>query len=157
MDRINKILNDEEYKSIINNIEYKEKDRVFCLHGLDHALDVARIGYIIILEENLLYERDVFYAAALLHDIGRYSENEEKYGHHFSGAELAEKILVRAEYTEDEIKEICEAISLHKNRTDGGLSEVLFRADKLSRNCFKCASRELCYWNENVKNKELYR
>ena len=54
-------------------ITKKELNRKFCCHNIEHSLDVARIGYIMILEQNLNIDKELFYAAALLHDAGRYS------------------------------------------------------------------------------------
>ena len=60
--------------------------------------------------------------------------------------------------TPEEVSEVCEAIKKHKKRskTGGGLTDVLYRADKLSRNCFMCDAREECYWSEDKKNKSIY-
>ena len=57
----------------MERINAKERDRKFCLHGIEHSLDTARIGYISILENGLPIDKELFYAAALLHDTGRYS------------------------------------------------------------------------------------
>ena len=49
-----------------------EKDRIFCKHGIEHLLDVARIAYIENLEQNCGVSKEWIYTAALLHDIGRF-------------------------------------------------------------------------------------
>ena len=85
MERCNKIYNHPLYQERIKIIEERETDRIFCLHNLAHSLDVARIGYIMILEQNLNIDKELFYAASLLHDAGRYSDKP----HNLSGAELA--------------------------------------------------------------------
>ena len=71
MDRVNAILNHKTYRKYYDQIEKIEKDRIFCRHQMPHLLDVARIAYITNLERNLGYDREVIYAAAILHDIGK--------------------------------------------------------------------------------------
>ena len=71
MDNINKILHHPKYKSLLEELNELEKDREFCNHTLEHFLDVARIAYITVLEEELNYSKDVIYSIALLNDIGR--------------------------------------------------------------------------------------
>ena len=50
---------------------------------------------------------------------------------------------------------------LPNSRTESFLAEtqdidiVLYRADKLSRNCFLCDAREDCYWPEERKNRTI--
>ncbi len=159
MDRIDKILNDNEFKLRMKTIITSEYKRKFCRHGLGHALSVARIAYIISLEEKLGLEKEMIYAAALLHDIGRYTELEKEMSHHMAGAITAEPILKRAYFSDQEIEIITGAISKHKQETmeTDALSRILFRADKLSRNCFLCDAKDECYWDEDLKNKTIYR
>ena len=62
-----------------------EKERIFCRHGMEHLLDVARIAYITNLEEGLGIEKDVIYAAGLLHDVIEdtdytYEQMKEEFG-----------------------------------------------------------------------------
>lgn len=158
MDRVDKILDQKFFWDCMDNIEKAEKDRRFCLHGIDHGLAVARICYIISLEEGLGFEKDVIYAMALLHDIGRACEYRDGVNHHKAGAELAESILKDADYNAEEIKLICEAIGVHKCAQEGNtkaLSYLLFKADKLSRNCFACKAYDECYWQDELKNKHI--
>ncbi len=74
MERIDKILAHPEFQVYMRRIREQERTRVFCLHGIEHSLDVARIGYIKNLEQGLSFRQDVIYAMALLHDIGRCEE-----------------------------------------------------------------------------------
>ena len=69
MDRVNAILKHKTYRKYYDQIEKIEKDRIFCRHQMPHLLVVARIAYITNLERNLGYDREVIYAAAILHDI----------------------------------------------------------------------------------------
>ena len=81
MERVNKILYNEKYKELLNKLNKLEKERVFCKHNMEHFLDLARIAYIKVLEEGLNYNKEVIYAIALLHDIGRVFEYENGIPH----------------------------------------------------------------------------
>lgn len=154
MERCHKIYNHPLYCSSKKHIAEMEKDRIFCLHDLQHSLDVARIAYILSLEKGLRLEKDIIYAAALLHDIGRYTDKS----HNEASAELAKKILPDCDFTGFEIKAIVDAINNH--RTDFGasdLSKVIHKADNLSRSCYDCKAAKECYWtNERRIHKVKY-
>ena len=72
MVRIDRILNHLEFKTSMEAIRTLEKERIFCRHGMEHLLDVARIAYIANLEEGLGIKKDVVYASGLLQDVGKY-------------------------------------------------------------------------------------
>ena len=93
MDRVNAILNHKTYRKYYDQIEKIEKDRIFCRHQMPHLLDVARIAYITNLERNLGYDREVIYAAAILHDIGKSFQYEERIPHEIAGEKVASEIL----------------------------------------------------------------
>lgn len=145
MERVNRILQDEDFNRYLSlNIE-SEKDRIFCGHNLQHFLDVARVAYIINLEENLAIEKDIIYGAALLHDIGRWKQYEDKTDHSIVGAELAPSILLRAGYKEEEIDMIISAIRHHRRGTGvEDLDRIIYEADKKSRPCTHCPARKIC-------------
>lgn len=159
MDRINNILQNNRYRLLINKITEQEKNRIYCRHGLDHCLDVARIGWIIAFEEGLEVDKELIYAAALLHDAGRAvteSEDENiKVPHQKQSIIYAEYILKECGFDKSEICIISDAIISHNSngKDKGGLSYILYKADKLSRNCFDCHARSSCYWPEEEKNK----
>ena len=44
MQRIDNILKNETYRFLMGMIRERELARIFCCHGLDHCLDVARIA-----------------------------------------------------------------------------------------------------------------
>ena len=150
-----RILKNRSYISLINNIESKERNRFFCRHGMEHLIAVARIAYIISLEEQSGISKDIIYAASLLHDIGRAEEYDTGRSHNEAGAEKAEAILRECDYSDDEIKEITEAIRTHGH--DGypekaaPLERLLCMADKLSRTCFNCPAHEECNWADDKK------
>lgn len=159
MNKIDLILSNSTFKENLVRIKETEKDRVYCLHGLEHLLDVARIGYIINLEEDLGYEKEIIYAMALLHDIGRNLEYQNGASHHEVGGEIALGILREAGFKASECELICDAIKSHKeleNKEDNrSLNYLLYKADKLSRNCFACKAIDSCYWAEEKKNKNI--
>lgn len=136
----------------MNIITEKEINRIFCPHNLEHALDVARIGYIMILEGGYDIEKELFYSASLLHDAGRYGNKP----HNESGAELAEKILPECGFTPDETKLIANAILGHRTDTQSDVfSKILYDADKRSRICFECKAQKECYWETEKRNHDI--
>ena len=153
----NKILNNRTYKELMQRMSVMEKDRIFCLHGIEHSLDVARIGYILILENGLDISKELIYAAALLHDIGRVYEYEGESSHHIKGAVVAEQILSDCDCDKQDIALICDAIRCHKlvEKEETDLRYILYRADKLSRNCYACAAYDECYWDADMKNNSI--
>ena len=69
MDRVDRIIYNDEYRRLMETVRNKETDRIFCRHGLEHCLDVARIAYIMNIEQGYAIDREIIYAAALLHDV----------------------------------------------------------------------------------------
>ena len=157
MERVNKILNNPKYKEYLKlNGEY-EKDRKFCRHDLGHFLDVARIAYIIVLEEKLDINKEIVYAAALLHDIGRWMQYSGNKSHEEGSADLAEDILAEAGFDGSEKDLILDAVRNHRNENTGtvNFSSIFYRSDKLSRICFDCAASADCNWKDEKKNLTL--
>ena len=160
MERVNRIYRHAAYQNELACIAEAEKDRVYCGHDMQHFLDVARISMIINAEQGYGFEKEVIYATALLHDIGRGREYGEGISHDEASAELAKKILPECGYTEEETTYICESIVGHRLSTDGTkvrtlLGEILHRADHLSRNCYSCPAENTCYWPVDKKNMEI--
>ena len=158
MKRVDANLHDVRFHRGVQRINELEQQRIFCRHGLDHLLDVARIAWIMTLEQQLPLPKDMIYGAALLHDLGRYRQYEAQIPHHQASAELAVEILPAAGYTAEEVAIIIAAIQQHS--TDGQaqeqqLAQVLYQADKLSRNCFQCAAQQECKWAEEKRNKTV--
>ena len=151
--RISLIWRNPLYQKHCEKIQELEKDRIFCRHTPEHFLDVARLMYIYSLENKLNLSREIIYATALLHDIGRAQQYLSGISHDIAGAEIAGKILADLHFTEQEKEEILSAISQH--RTDGSdnvLAMLLYKADKKSRNCFSCSAASECYWPSEKKN-----
>lgn len=157
MERIDAILQDSRFQYGLQRIVELEKERIFCCHRLDHLLDVARIAWIMVLEQNLPLKKEIVYGAALLHDLGRYRQYEEQIPHHQASAELAKEILPDAGYTVEEVDAIADAIGQHGDQTvsQSILAQVLYRADKLSRSCFQCAAQAECKWSEEKRNQTI--
>ncbi|MGN0465225.1 MAG: HD domain-containing protein [Lachnospiraceae bacterium] len=158
MERVQKIMEHKDFLNYLKEIEREEENRIFCCHGIQHLLDVARISYIFLLESNVDIKKDIVYATALLHDIGKIEQYRKKIPHEKAGVKLAYPILKSCEYEKDEISLILGAIENHRyGREDEvhKLYESIHRADKWSRNCMYCKVREECNWTENEKNKKL--
>lgn len=155
MDNIDKILNNKKYKELLRKLEKLEEERVFCRHNLEHFLDVARISYIYILENSLPYSKEIIYAIALLHDIGRVLEYEENIDHHKGSVIIANELLKETYFNDEEKELIIKAIENHRKESIDELSKIIYKADKLSRNCFNCKAVRECYWNEDKKNKTI--
>lgn len=148
MDRIDKIINNDIYKEHLKKIEKLEIDRIYCHHDIVHFLDVARIGTILANDENIFILRDVIYAAALLHDIGRDIQYLEGTEHEKASGLIAPEILENAGYSSDEIDTIVDAIIEHGNESvkdEKNLRGILYRADKLSRKCYCCNASDSCH------------
>lgn len=153
MRRVNKILNHHFYIDNLKKNSEAEKNREFCMHNLQHFLDVARIGYIIALERNISVEKEVIYVAALLHDIGRWKQYLDGTDHAAASAELAKDILRDCEFEENEMVLILEAIRKHRNGENltTELDYILYESDKICRLCIQCESINEC---KRFTNKE---
>lgn len=156
MHRCNKIINHPLYKEYLRLNIQQEKDRRFCNHDMNHFLDTARIGYILILEQKLNIEKYIIYAAALVHDIARCKENGDRL-HDEASAQFAERILPECGFTEDETELIADAVRAHRLAPDdrSTLGGVLYTADKLSRRCFECAAYDECNWSAEKRNNDI--
>ena len=134
MKRANLIYHHPVFQEKFRALQEAEKDRMFCRHTLEHFIDVARLMYIYSLEHHLSASKELIYATALMHDIGRIDQIEAGIPHEQAGAVLCDVIL-----------------------PDVGnpLYEMLYWADKKSRNCFACSMREVCNWNEGKMNLKI--
>lgn len=158
MDRVQAILKHPDFEAYMLLNEKQEINREFCCHQFQHAADVARICYILYLEQgknidieelknkDLTRVKELIYAMGFLHDIGRWREYQDNaLDHAIEGAKLAPPILEDAGFAPEEIETAVKAIGEHRNSQATGLGGVLYRADKLSRNCSKCRARDKCY------------
>lgn len=159
MDRINQILRHPLFIQYMEANAAKETDRIFCRHNMSHVMDVARIAYILNMEENYDLHKDMIYGAALLHDIGRHVQYETGEKHGFVSARLAPQILRECGYSEAEGAAIVSAIYTHSDKSiigDRTLNGLIARADQLSRACYTCPVEKMCNWGDKRKNKEMH-
>lgn len=160
MDRVNAILKHKTYRKYYDQIEKIEKDRIFCRHQMPHLLDVARIAYITNLERNLGYDREVIYAAAILHDIGKSFQYEERIPHEIAGEKVASEILDTlpeglAFSAEERRDPGCSPGTPEKKRRAEPIAALFYDSDKRSRTCFSCPAEKECNWKDEEKNKEI--
>ena len=155
MENTNRIYQDPYYAKLLSRLEELEKERVFCKHDLNHFLSVGRIAYILALEEELSVSKDVLYTAALLHDIGRVEEMTSGIAHDEASANIAEEFLAHSTFTEEEKETVLSLIRGHRNPGENPLTDLFYRADKLSRPCAYCPAIDLCHWPEERKNRTL--
>lgn len=157
-DRIDKIY---KHKLFIENLRENraaEADRRFCRHDMSHFLDVARIGRIINLEENMGIPEEFIYAAALLHDIGKHRQYREGVPHERASAGIAPKILEECGFDKNETGVIVDAILSHRDSSvssERNLRGVLYRADKASRPCYACEAEKSCDWQKDKKIRSI--
>ncbi len=152
MNNIDAIMNNKLYREALEKLSEYERDREFCNHTIEHFIDVSRIAYIMALEENLSVSKEVIYAIGLLHDIGRVRQYEEGIHHDIASVEMSREILKETNFTEDEVNIILNGIANHRKESDNKLEEIIYKADKLSRQCFNCKAEKECYWSSEKKN-----
>ena len=139
MTRVQAIWQHPLYQEHLTALTRLESDRIFCRHTPEHFLDVARLAYIF---------------AALLHDIGRAEQYTNGTPHDEAGVTIAGQILADLNFSESEKAQILTAIGEHRSSTGNLpiLSQIIYEADKKSRNCFLCSAEKECYWAPEKKN-----
>ena len=161
MKRVDAILRHPLFAEKLRLLDELEAERAFCRHDLTHLLDVARLMWIDVLEKGLAIDRDVVYAAALLHDLGRAEQIRQGIPHEQASAALAERILPDAGFAADEVETVIAAIRCHRGSAPAdarnALGEILYRADKACRLCWRCDARAACNWPEERKNAGIAR
>jgi len=166
MERIQLILKHEQYLNYLTKIKTLEQGRPFCLHPIEHSIDVARIAYILWLEQKSLEDdfamdyniqqqaKLYLYTASLLHDIGRFRQYLYGENHAEASAELAVEILNDVGFSQQEQVEILDAIRYHNLYESTHLyTQLLQKADRLSRKCFQCAEQARCYKIDHMETK----
>lgn len=159
--RISYICKHPLYLSFYQRLQELERERIFCCHQMNHLLDVARIAYILNLERGLGISKEVIYAAAILHDIGKGRQYESGIPHELASADIAEQILAdlpkELMFTSDENEQILTAIRGHRRlrKSAQPLEALLYESDKASRSCFACPAETDCNWSTEKKNMEI--
>ena len=158
MQRVNSICSHPLWKSCVSKILDLERERIFCCHDTSHFLDVARIAWIENLEKRLAISREMIYAAAMLHDIGRHLQYMQGVPHDEGSVSIASDILKDSGFDEKEQTEILSAIRMHRNpdaASRNDLAGIIYRADKKSRICAFCSASDKCNWPESKKNMKI--
>lgn len=158
MQRVNSICSHPLWKSCVSKIRDLERERIFCCHDTSHFLDVARIAWIENLEKRLAISREMIYAAAMLHDIGRHLQYMQGVPHDEGSVSIASDILKDSGFDEKEQAEILSAIRMHRNpdaASRDDLTGIIYRADKKSRICAFCSASDKCNWPESKKNMKI--
>ena len=141
---------------IFDDIHY---NKPYMEHGicfLTSAFSVrSLLMYIRNLEEGAELPKHLIYGAALIHDIGRFIQNDKGIPHNEAGADIAEVILPECGYSEAESVLIAEAVREHRRGSDSTLGKYLYDADKQSRCCFSCDARKECNWPDEKKNLKI--
>lgn len=159
MEKVQKLYRHPLYQECLEKNKKAEETRIFCKHGMEHLMDVARIAYILSVDGAYAISKEIIYAAALLHDIGKWKQYEDGTPHEKASADLAEQILEASGFSEEDQAQVLDAILKHrkkgKQKEENPLAELLYDADKLSRVCYACEVRELCDWSEEKKNHNI--
>ena len=163
MKRFMDVFSDPDLRSCLNETAELEKNREFCRHDLAHLKDTARLAYIFSLERDYGLDKSLVYTAALLHDCGRAEQYKTGEPHDIAGGRIARCILEKYDFSAAEAEMVAAAIERHRGnlKTECGetaarLAEVLYDADKLSRECFSCEASKDCSWSGEKKNMTLF-
>ncbi|MCD8156081.1 MAG: HD domain-containing protein [Clostridiales bacterium] len=170
-----RLLHNERFLQIMREVQEDERERIYCHHELEHGLDVARIAWILCIENSVTNAQDMdadrtereerkdrIYVAGLIHDIGRSAQCRTGEHHAIAGVRLARQILTEVGYPREWIDEVCCFIREHHGRQyryedKSAISYYIERADQLSRNCFCCPAADTCKWEESEKNRSICR
>lgn len=167
MPRVRAIWESPAFRDALASIDGAERDREFCGHGVAHLVDVARVAWILNLERDLGLDREVVYAAALLHDVGRAAQYATGEPHDAAGERMAAEMLDalpgELAFPASDREAILAAVRGHRGdarRVFGGagepapasLASIIREADGRSRPCYACPAREACYWPDERKN-----
>lgn len=156
MKNANIILEHPLTRKLYKKLDEFEQKRIYCIHNLSHSLAVARICYILSLENDLDIDKDLIYSTAILHDLGRVYEYENIKDHHIASVNIAKEILEATDFSQTQKEKIINAIKNHRNKDqDNSFNDIFYKADKLSRDCFNCNSQNSCKWDKEKMNLEL--
>lgn len=155
MKRVNLVYKHPVFQQKFQALQEAERERLFCRHTMEHLIDVARLMYIYALEHELSISKEMIYATALMHDIGRIDQIEKGVPHEQAGVLLCDTILPECGFSKEEIETIKTAVLHHRTASKdekNTFSDMLYWADKKSRNCFACSAQKECNWAEEKMN-----
>lgn len=161
MKRVQAIYRHPVFQECLKKNSEAEETRIFCRHDMVHFMDVARLSYIFSMERGYKVAKEEIYAAALLHDIGKWQQHADGTPHEQASARIAEEILAETGYTKEETERILAAILKHRGNREGEaskdmmLAELLYDADKTSRACYACPAEKECNWSMEKKNMDI--
>jgi len=155
MDRLKALLEHPDFQSNLALTAQEEEGREYCRHDLNHLFDVARIAYILYLQGRVALPpgtdpggegaREMIYAAALVHDIGRWCQYRDKTKDHAKESVLlAGPLLASAGFDQRETALILAAVAGHRDPQATGWDGMLYTADKVSRRCRDCLMQDRC-------------
>lgn len=146
MKLVEKVLYHPKFIEYMSLNRSEEVDRSLCRHDLQHALDVARVAYIMSMERGFNLDKEIIYVTALLHDIAKWKQYRTKADHAPEGAVLAAEILKDIGITGSLAETVLDAIRSHriKGPKESNLSEVLYDSDKACRICIDCQELAGC-------------
>ncbi|MCW2277068.1 HD domain-containing protein [Heliophilum fasciatum] len=108
----------------------------------------------------LKYVKEIVYAAALLHDMGKWRQYATGEDHALVGGQLCQGVLADCGFTSAEIAVIAAAIEEHRHKgkrlSTRFLGRILALADFYSRRCFDCPSMEGCKWADRKAGQLIY-
>ena len=114
-----------------------EKELACSAHDMEHIMRVYGMAMKIAKTEKNV-DHEILKAAALLHDIARSKEDDDKTGktcHAKESARMSKPILEKLGFSEDKIKKIQHCILTHRYKTNNRPktieAKILFDADKL--------------------------
>lgn len=151
MEYLNRLLEDTDFLERVERIDKLEQKRKFCRHGMEHMLSVARIAWIMNLEQNLGEEKEFLYLCAMLHDIGREQEYQTGLPHEVGSSQIAKEYLIQIQYPEQKSERLLNWIGEHR-KAEGTL---FWEADKRSRTCCTCKATKDCHWPIERRNHRI--
>lgn len=114
-----------------------EKELSCSAHDMEHVMRVYNMAIRIAKKEKKV-DLEILKAAALLHDIARVREDDDKTGkicHAKESAKMSEKILKEFDFSLEKIKKVQKCIVEHRYKTsrkpEDIESKILYDADKL--------------------------
>ncbi len=144
-------------RDIVNDMLDSISDPSVRRAGYEHLYGVSQLAVMLALKRNLPHEEaELLGIAGILHDYTKYKDGVSK-GHAEAASREVKPLLINLGcFTEEEIKKICTAISLHstKDKVDTEFDEILKDADGL-QHCLANPTDEHYY--EKTRNIKVFK